>query len=179
MEYHARLTQWLKDMTKKELPRAFEDFKIRPELYYETPGNGVCTCGKSHLTKVYVIEFIPEGTVHNIGSSCIERFAKMCENTEICQYILAEQNLRDMLNFVATNETNLRNAKTKGKCLVCSRPTVGKDSQKAKTNYYHFCSNCISPKKSRRCTDCYSFCHDIDAPLYRLKCYKCYFGPAV
>lgn len=177
MEYHQRLTQWLKDITGKELPRAFEDFKIRPELYHEVPGNGICTCGKTNLFKVYVIEFIPTGSVYNIGSSCIEKFEEMFDNQNISEYRQAYQNLQEMTHFVYVNEQTQRNKKTKGKCLVCSQPTVGNDTKKAKTNYYHFCADCVAPKtKRRRCIQCKEFSHDIDAPLYRTRCYKCYFS---
>jgi len=180
MEYHIRLSEWLKATTNKPLPQAFEDFRIKPQLYHEVPGNGICTCGKSHLHKVYVIEYIPDGTLHNIGSSCIERFQEMFENQNISEYEQAYQNLQEMTQFVYRNEQERRNVRTKGKCLVCSQLTVGNDTQKAKTNYYHFCSDCVAPKtKRRRCVQCREFCHDISAPLYRTRCYKCYFDSAV
>ncbi len=178
MEYNLALTEWLKTTTSKPLPLAFEDFKIRPDLYHETPGNGVCTCGKSHLKRVYVIEYIPDGSTYNIGSSCILRFSEEYDNINIRmpEYNLAHQNLVDMTRFVITNETNIRNTKAKGKCLVCNAPTVGNNTDKAKTNYYHFCSACISINKRRRCVECLQFCHDINAPLYKKHCYRCYFG---
>ena len=181
MEYHIRLSEWLRETSGKSLPQAFEDFKIRPELYHEVPGNGICTCGKSHLHKVYVIEYIPNGSIHNIGSSCIERFPDFFNEKNKSDYMNAYLNMLDMTQFVYVNEQERRNKNGKGKCIICSAPTVGKDTQKAKTNYYHFCSSCISPKtKRRRCLECREFCHDIDAPLYRTRCYKCYFSnPAV
>ena len=179
MEYNLALSEWLKTTTNKPLPLAFEDFKIRPDLYHETTGDGVCTCGKRHLKRVYVIEYLPDGTTYNIGSSCILRFSEEYDNTNILipEYSLAHQNLQDMTRFVITTETNIRNSKAKGKCIVCSAPTVGKNTEKAKTNYFHYCKKCVSVNNRRRCIGCLQFGHDITAPLYKRLCYRCYLSP--
>jgi len=175
MENYKQLSEFLQNLTGKSLPQAYEDFQIYGNVEIRENCNGYCTCGKTHLKYIYYIQHIPSCEVFPIGSSCIKRFEDDFDLESRLKYVNAYKNLSNMVNFVRSHQQEINRAHNKGKCVICNQPTIGKDTLKAKTNYFHYCSDCISINKRRRCHECHEFGHDINAELWRKKCIKCYY----
>jgi len=174
MEYRQNLINWLNATSNKAIPECFDDFRICPQLFRQDDScRGTCQCEKSHLKYIYVIEYIPTGDKYDIGSSCINQFYDYIDKVHSES---AKLNLQNMVKFVSMNETYIRNKQGKGICVACSKPTIGNKTQKASTNYYHYCKDCILPNKKRRCVTCLKFWYYIDQPLYKRECPDCYYG---